>query len=60
MMLNEFDLQDFPGSPYTKKKSDQDYDDDFLTVLQERNARAQFKDVVKNTQLGESLDSWGD
>lgn len=59
-MLNEFDLQDFPGSPYAKKKSDQDYDDDFLTVLQERNARAEFKDVVKNTQLGESLDSWGD
>lgn len=53
-MLNEFDLEDFPGSPYMKKsKTFEEIDEEILDKIELRQHSLPFRDVVKSTQLGD-------
>lgn len=53
-MLNRFDLEDFPGSPYARVKTLEEMDEEILDKIEIRQNSLRFQDVVKATQLGDS------
>ena len=53
-MLNRFDLEDFPGSPYARVKTPEEIDEEILDKIEIRQNSLRFQDVVKATQLSDS------
>ena len=54
-MLNRFDLEDFPGSPYARVKTLEEIDEEILDKIEIRQNSLRFQDVVKGSCISRCI-----